>query len=157
MDPTALKTTSLCTLVLLIKWYMTVSIQGNTRFRAGSRSPEDALFSNAMGVPDVEQNFGVHQETRESNAVKEEARWQRILANDIENIPLGLLIAWSSLSTAKAPGVHVAAIVLFTVARIIYTVMYAHSLQPHRSIAWTLATAAVLVLSVNGVIGAFSF
>ncbi|KAJ3232909.1 hypothetical protein HDU81_002596 [Chytriomyces hyalinus] len=159
LDPTALKATSICTLVLLFKWYASISIQGDTRFKAGSRAPEDAAFGGRMGAENVEQTFGLSASADESNQAEKmrELRWQRIIMNDLENIPLGLIIAWSSLVTPKSPIVHTASVVTFAVMRILHTITYARSLQPHRSIVWMLALVATLVMAVNGVIGALSF
>ncbi|KAI8829192.1 hypothetical protein BJ741DRAFT_623743 [Chytriomyces cf. hyalinus JEL632] len=160
LDPTALKATSICTLVLLLKWYASISIQGDTRFKAGSRAPEDAAFGGRMGAENVDQTFGLTSaaSTDVSNQSEKmrELRWQRIIMNDLENIPLGLIIAWSSLVTPKSPLVHTVSVVTFAVMRIFHTITYARSLQPHRTIVWMLALVATLVLAVNGVVGALS-
>ncbi|KAJ3402514.1 hypothetical protein CcCBS67573_g03151 [Chytriomyces confervae] len=159
LDRTALKATSICTLVLLLKWYISISIQGDTRFKAGSRAPEDAAFGGRMGAENVEQTFGLTSAANDASNQAEkmrELRWQRIIMNDLENIPLGLIIAWSSLVTPKSPLVHTVSVVTFAVMRILHTVTYARSLQPHRSIVWMLALVATLVMAVNGVVGALS-
>ncbi|KAJ3245887.1 hypothetical protein HDU77_009192 [Chytriomyces hyalinus] len=159
LDRTALKATSICTLVLLLKWYASISIQGDTRFKAGSRAPEDAGFGGRMGAENVEQTFGLTNAANDASNQAEkmrELRWQRIIMNDLENIPLGLIIAWSSLVTPKSPLVHTVSVVTFAVMRILHTITYARSLQPHRSIVWMLALVATLVMAVNGVVGALS-
>ncbi|KAJ3242133.1 hypothetical protein HDU78_001511 [Chytriomyces hyalinus] len=159
LDRTALKATSICTLVLLLKWYASISIQGDTRFKAGSRAPEDAAFGGRMGAENVEQTFGLTNAANDASNQAEkmrELRWQRIIMNDLENIPLGLIIAWSSLVTPKSPLVHTVSVVTFAVMRILHTITYARSLQPHRSIVWMLALVATLVMAVNGVVGALS-
>lgn len=80
-------------------------------------------------------------------------RWQRIVHNDMENIFLGLIVAWGSLFSAASPGVHAVSVVIFTLARIFHTVTYANEMQPHRGIAWLVAVLSVFVIGTNGVIG----
>ena len=77
------KTFAICTFFLIVKWYATLSIQGKKRFAAGSRPPED----NSLPVPDQSQknNFV-------GSGNEEDIRWQRIVSNDLENIPLGLIV-----------------------------------------------------------------
>ncbi|KAJ3232910.1 hypothetical protein HDU81_002597 [Chytriomyces hyalinus] len=118
LDPTALKATSISTLVLLLKWYTSIAIQGDTRFKAGSRAPEDAAFGGRSGAENVEQTFGLATNASDGGNQAEkmrELRWQRIIMNDLENIPLGLIIAWSSLVTPKSPLVHTVSVVTFAV------------------------------------------
>jgi hypothetical protein len=38
-------------------------------------------------------------------AREKEQRWTRIVANDLENVPLGLIVAWGSLQSPKNPQV----------------------------------------------------
>jgi hypothetical protein len=45
--------------------------------------------------------------------------------NDIENVPLGLIIAWADVIAVGNPTVHVIAISIFTFCRILFTIMYA--------------------------------
>ena len=67
------------------------------------------------------------------------ARWARIVSNDMENIPLGLIAAWGSLLCCANPQAHVVLILLFTLARIGHTVCYAKALIPSPTLlaAWT--------------------
>lgn len=81
-------------------------------------------------------------------------RWQRIVHNDLENVVVGLIVAWASLFSAFAPTVHISAVVLFTLSRTLHTMFYAYEMQPHRGIAWFVAVACIFVIGTNGVIGA---
>ena len=36
----------------------------------------------------------------------DEMRWTRIMANDLENLPIGLIAAWGNLLCAYSPAVH---------------------------------------------------
>lgn len=80
-------------------------------------------------------------------------RWQRIVLNDLENIPLGLLVAWASLLSPFNSQVHNVCILAFTISRIGHTVVYALELQPHRAIFWFVAVVSVFCLGLNGVAG----
>jgi hypothetical protein len=44
-------------------------------------------------------------------------RWRRIVLNDVENIPLGLVVAWGSANIAQSPRTHVGLVSLFAVSR----------------------------------------
>ena len=149
--------TSLCTLFLVFKFYFTITIQGGKRFRAGTRPPEDAKLSLARGSP---QHFGLkagQELTEKEMKIKfDDIRWQRIVMNDLENIPLGLIIAWSSLQSAYSPLIHSIAIILFTVARTLHTYSYAKMLQPSRAIYWVLAVLSTFVMAINGFLGVLS-
>lgn len=82
------------------------------------------------------------------------------MANDLENIPLGLIVLWSagmavSAKNSKAgTGVMVLAI-LFTIFRFLYTYAFMNSLQPWRTVFWMGAVASVLIAALLGIIVAF--
>ncbi len=169
------KTLSLSVLALTIKWFVTIMIQGGKRFEGGSRPPEDAqLPLNPKGQ---HQNFGqeeeqqnetkkalteeekrVEQKKKERAAKAKEAdiRWQRIVLNDIENIPMGLIVAIISISTRGNEWVNVVSLVVFTLSRLLHTYFYANAIQPHRALAYFGGVLSTLVMAINGVFGVFS-
>jgi glutathione S-transferase len=100
----------------------------------------------------AKQTYGVSPSENPKHAMAD-IRWQRIVHNDMENIFMGLIVAWGSLFSAANASVHCVCVVIFTVSRILHTLSYAYELQPHRGIAWFVAVIAVLVIAVNGVIG----
>ncbi|ORY52885.1 hypothetical protein BCR33DRAFT_711305 [Rhizoclosmatium globosum] len=162
VSPVAHTATSLSTLVLLIKFYATLMKQGGARFRAGSRPPEDANafpdLVKSLKATTVKQTFGVSAEGAEASekelkARMADVRWQRIVSNDLENIPLGLIIAWTSLPTAWSPLLHALLVSLFAAARVGHTIAYAKALQPHRAATWAAGIVSVLGLCLNGVAG----
>lgn len=83
-------------------------------------------------------------------------RWNRIVANDVENILVGVLVMWATLLSAYDSFVHVVLMLAFTVSRCSHTVCFAYGLQPHRSLCWLLAVLAVLGMLGNGLYGIFS-
>ncbi|KAI9315034.1 hypothetical protein DFJ73DRAFT_804140 [Zopfochytrium polystomum] len=157
LDPTNLTYTNLVAAGLALKYFLTLNIQGGKRFPAGTRPPEDKTLSldKALGRGAV-QSFGL--EPAESKALKaaraEDTRWQRIVNNDVENIPIGLIVSYASLLAPNGSStVHRIGVVGFFLARTLHTVAYAGSLQPHRAIAWLLGWACVLALGGNAALG----
>jgi glutathione S-transferase len=148
----AIKTLSWCSTALFFKFFVTIMIQGKQRFAAGSRPPEDIMIENlARGT---KQSFGIESTGAEEEKMKKykmlDERWKRIVLNDLENIPLGLLVATISILAGGNAFVNSAALVVFTVARIAHTISYAKELQPHRAICWGTAVSAVFMMALNG-------
>jgi len=70
--------------------------------------------------------------TATNAATEAEARWTRIVANDLENLPFGLVVAWGSLMTLgmMRPGsvgpwsAHATFISLFLIGRVGHTLCF---------------------------------
>ncbi|KAF0683275.1 Aste57867_24707 [Aphanomyces stellatus] len=162
--------------ILAIKLYMTLMIQGGKRFHAGTRPPEDKMFKG-LNPKKQRQTFGVFvegadakkdddaassgdkkdakaiQEKPSARAIQADIRWERIVRNDLENIPIGLFAAWAAVHSGGSALVNSGAIALFTVARILHTISYAKELQPHRGIFWGIGVLCVLTLVANSFYG----
>lgn len=129
---------ALCVLVLFIKMLAISCYQGFFRLRHRAfTNPEDAGFfqrpANTQELPPV------------SRAAK---AW----ANDLENIPLFFVLAGLCLAL-DAPAVATAWLFgLFTVARVMHTLMYLGGRQPWRTLAYGVGLACLLGLA--GLIGA---
>lgn len=138
-----------CTCVLYGKMLLTTTIQGGKTFRAGGRPPEDSKLSIAKNFKGVKQNYGLvpadAKDVKLLQAKETEHRWRRIVANDIETIPIALLVFAAGVLTNANETVHLGAMVAFTAIRCWHTYAYAHSLQPQRAIAWSLGHLAALV------------
>ena len=148
VDQLALRTTVACTTVLLGKFYLSLFKQGITRFAVGSRAPEDGAVT--MLSKGKVQNFNSGE--ADDKAVKPhhkeaEQRWLRIVQNDLENIPFGLLVGWAGLLTGGTSA-HSTLFTVFTACRILHTVFYAAGVQPWRAIAFSAG-----VFSVAGMTG----
>lgn len=82
------------------------------------------------------------------------------MANDLENIPIGLIVLWSagmavSAKNSKAgTGVMILAI-FFTIARFAYTYAFMKALQPWRTVFWMGSVTCVLIAALLGIIVAF--
>jgi hypothetical protein len=97
----------MATFLLFIKMQMTNIALGYSKFQTGSRGPEDAILTKFVPgslQEDLPQNFGIRS-TAEKGLVESQRRWVRIVGNDLENIPIGLICLWTALLTAKSPAV----------------------------------------------------
>lgn len=91
--------------------------------------------------------------------IVEEQRWNRIVANDLENLPLGCLMMWIAALTegpsAGLDSLNVVCIAVFLVGRLGHTYCYVKKIQPWRTVAWTLAALAQITLACSIVAAAF--
>jgi glutathione S-transferase len=135
-----------------MKFLVTILVQGKQRFAAGSRPPEDiSITTLAKGT---KQSFGLQATGADAEKLQKyqmlDERWKRIVLNDLENIPLGLIVATVSILVGGNEHVNSIALVLFTVSRIAHTISYAKELQPHRAIFWGLGVLSVGIMTLNG-------
>jgi glutathione S-transferase len=157
----AKKATVAATALLALRAVVVMWIQGGNRFKTGYRPPEDAALGPANGKS---QGFGLQQRSEKEQDEKKlkyyqelETRWARIVQNDLENIPIGLLVAWGSLQAPPAnPTLHAALVMGFVVGRFGHTWAYAKAKQPHRTLFWAAGVLSMLGMAANGVWGAFS-
>ncbi|KAH7491813.1 hypothetical protein PRIC1_002782 [Phytophthora ramorum] len=150
----AVKTYSTCSLILFIKFFITASIQGGKSFAAGARPPEDTGLLSQEGLPP--QNYGLKDDQPASEeltkARAEDYRWKRVIQNDLETIPLGLLVFIGSVVVGGQEETNCALMGVFTAARIAHTFAYVNQKQPHRALLWTLGQLCVLASGLNGFI-----
>lgn len=152
----AVKTLAISTALLYLKCLATITIQGGKRFDAGTRPPEDGGLALSKGK---QQSYGLNETKDDERAQKAkliETRWNRIVLNDLENIPIGLVVAIVSILANGNEIANSVLIVIFTLARIGHTIAYANEMQPHRTIFWTAAALSLVGITINGVVGAFS-
>lgn len=127
---------------------------------------EGGLAQYGQGLDASLLGAGDHEDTRlpgwestgegaAASAAAQDAvdRCKRILANDAENIPFGLILAMASLLACSQPvyykfdakfNVYTALLATFTFARVAHTIAYARGLSTIRSIAWALGVLANL-------------
>lgn len=109
--------------------------------------PEDY---EKLGLP---RPLAVSQE-----AVDKEQRFRKIVSNDLENIPMGLIVLWAAAGSAYNTGTQTTVLVcavLFTAARFAFTYSYMHALQPWRTLAWALGTGSIIVGGCVGTVSAW--
>ncbi|KAF1333323.1 Gtp-binding protein parf, partial [Globisporangium splendens] len=154
---TALKTFSVCSTTLFVKFFATVSIQGGKSFAAGARPPEDNSFNKSGKLPNQTYGLtGTEESGEDSEKLKQaraiDYRWKRIVQNDLETIPIGLAVFLGSVLVGGHEATNCALMGTFTAARIAHTFAYANELQPHRAIFWSAGQLCVLASGLNGVI-----
>ncbi|OQR85958.1 hypothetical protein ACHHYP_11143 [Achlya hypogyna] len=149
---------AVCSALLYAKFIVTAITGAGKKFATGNRAPEDEAAK-----PGKEQAFGLGSNestsllsASEKAAKIEDIRWQRILSNDVENIPLGLIIAYGAANSGGNATVTVVAIVAFTLARFLHTIAYANGWLYPRITGYGLGILSTFVLAGNAVAGAFS-
>ncbi|MDO8431091.1 MAG: MAPEG family protein [Candidatus Binatus sp.] len=135
---TLLRMYAITAIVLALKMSAISVAQGRARVAAGIFvNPEDARLFQANQAPE------------EAPAVQRAARaW----LNDLENIPIFLILCWIYVAAGLSPTAFVVYCVVFMVARIAHTICYLNSIQPLRTIVFTVGALDTLALMVHLVI-----
>mmetsp|Transcript_8211 Transcript_8211/g.17830 ORF Transcript_8211/g.17830 Transcript_8211/m.17830 type:complete len:155 (-) Transcript_8211:309-773(-) len=153
-------------MVLLLKFQATNMNLGSSRIRSGSRPPQDAALFAGAGPQDFDgsskrterakKNDGGKSLDRAVKAKAAETRAARIVMNDLENIPLGLVAAWAGVLCGGGRDVHVAAVWAFCAGRCVHSYAYLYARQPMRAIGFLVGLLATFVLAGNALFAAAS-
>ncbi|OQS07651.1 hypothetical protein THRCLA_00352 [Thraustotheca clavata] len=144
---------AICTVLLYIKYAITTLVGGMKKFASGNRPPEDG--NSAQDGP--KQDFGLHLDGDEVDKAKlEDLRWQRIVANDLENIPIGLIMAWAAVVTGGDSKRTTIAIIIFTTARFLHTLAYALAYSKARTAMYMIGLICILILGENVIAGSYN-
>lgn len=136
---TLLRMYAITAIVLALKMSAISIAQGRARVAAG-------IFVN----PEDARTFHANQAPEEAPTVQRAARaW----LNDLENIPIFLILCWIYVAAGLSSTAFVVYCVVFMVARIAHTICYLNSFQPSRTIAYTLGAIITLALMVHLFIG----
>ena len=114
------------------------------------RPPEDAILRRKKKTNGSDEETKVVKQTssdsnedgNSSQTFQVQDRWDRIVRNDLENIPMGLILAWAAYSAdTQTLGKWfeyciMIFIILFTLARFVHTYFYAYQIQPWRTISF---------------------
>jgi uncharacterized MAPEG superfamily protein len=126
---------ALTAIVLALKMSAIAVVQGRARTGAGVfLNPEDAKMFGGKEVPE------------EPEMVQRAARAWR---NDLENIPIFLILAWIYVAAGLSASAFVIYCLVFMAARIIHTICYINSIQPWRTAAFTVGALAMLALIIH--------
>ncbi|GMI28301.1 hypothetical protein TeGR_g5851, partial [Tetraparma gracilis] len=143
---------------LLCKSVLSNFALGAAKVKTGSRAPEDtSLFSGlGAGAQDFDGSGKEYRDTAHEKHVKAaQARANRIIGNDHENIPITLILAFGGLLANPNAAVHCALVGGFTLSRLAHTFFFYKALQPWRAIAYGAGLTCTLGLALNGVVAAF--
>jgi glutathione S-transferase len=154
MASTELKTYVTCSAILYAKFVIATGIQATKTFDTGGRPPEDKNLPLAKGRP--EQTYGLVQDEKLAKARETELRWRRIVQNDLESIPIGLLVFGAGVLAKGNSTVHATAMIAYTSVRCFHTYAYAHALHPHRALCWLFGVIAMTVGVGNALYGVFT-
>merc|ERR1712216_510216 len=152
VDATLFRIVLVCTAVIVVKFIATSTIQGGLKTEAGTRAPEDKFGGR-------KQSFQAPSKVDDpilKSALERADRWNRIVANDVENLPMGLIVLWASMMSAYWPNFQACCTIVWCVARCGHTTAFSFGLQPHRTVCWLCATLSILIMLCNGLYGAFS-
>jgi uncharacterized MAPEG superfamily protein len=126
---------ALTTIILALKMSAISIVQGRARVAAG-------VFVN----PEDARTFKAKEAAEEAPAVQRAARaW----GNDLENIPIFLILGWIYVAGGLSVGAFKLYCVVFVIARIVHTICYLNSIQPLRTIAYTVGAIATLALIIH--------
>jgi glutathione S-transferase len=122
-------------IVLTFKMAAISIAQGRGRLRTQT-------FTN----PEDVSAFGGKLEPQEAAPV---ARAAKAWRNDLENIPIFLILAWIYVAAALSLAAFEIYCVIFMIARIIHTITYLSAVQPWRTISYTAGALAMLALVIH--------
>jgi uncharacterized MAPEG superfamily protein len=126
-------------IVLAFKMVAISIVQGRARVSAKAfTNPEDA------------KTFGGQVASAETPMVE---RANRAWRNDLENIPIFLIIAWIYVAAALSAVAFVIYCIVFMVARILHTIFYLNAIQPWRTIAFTVGALTMLAVMIHLFVG----
>ena len=130
---------ALTAIILTLKMAAIGIVQG--RARTGEKkfaNPEDAKMFGAEVVP------------QEVPAVQRAANAWR---NDLENIPIFLILALVYVMAGLSPTMFVIYCAVFVVARILHTIFYIKAIQPWRTIVYSVGAVAMFALIIQLFVG----
>ncbi|HKV55409.1 MAG TPA: MAPEG family protein [Candidatus Binataceae bacterium] len=126
-------------IILALKMAANSIVQGRARTTA-------KIFVN----PEDARTFGGTTANEEAPMVQRAAKaWN----NDLENIPIFLILAWIYVVAALGSTAFIIYCVVFMLARIAHTICYLNAVQPARTIAYTIGAIATLALIIHLFIG----
>jgi uncharacterized MAPEG superfamily protein len=142
---TQIQTAAVVTLIVYVKLLATQITQGTKKGQTGGKGPEDGGTGFSSMGPAA---GGETMSTEDAAKLAASRRWDRILGNDLENIPVALIILWScALVSAESTAFMVLAC-LFCVSRCLHTLMYMFGKQPFRSLTFAMGVVGTLGMAI---------
>jgi glutathione S-transferase len=130
---------ALTAIVLALKMSAISVVQGRARTSAKAfANPEDAAMFGGTVVP--QEVAGVQRASK---------AW----LNDLENIPIFLILALIYAIAGLSGTAFIVYCVVFTVARILHTIFYLNAMQPWRTIAYTVGALISFALMIHLFVG----
>jgi uncharacterized MAPEG superfamily protein len=136
---TLLRMYALTAIVLTLKMTAVSVVQGRARVAAG-------IFVN----PEDARTFQASQAPEDAPDVR---RASRAWLNDLENIPIFLILCGIYVAADLSTTAFVIYCLVFMAARIAHTIFYLNSIQPMRTISFTVGAVASMALMIHLFIG----
>ena len=136
---TLLKMYAIAAILLALKMAAISVVQGRARVGTG-------IFVNAEDA----RTFGGKEAPEEAPMVRRAARAWR---NDLENIPIFLILAWIYVAAGLSTLAFEIYCIVFVLARIAHTICYLNAVQPVRTIVFTIGALMTLALIIHLFIG----
>jgi uncharacterized MAPEG superfamily protein len=131
-----LQTYALTAIVLELKMVALAVVQGRGRMTSGLHTlPEDAKMFHGGAAA-----------TMEAPVVDRASRAWR---NDLENIPIFLILAGIYVMAGLSPNAFALYCLIFIVMRILHTYSYIKAIQPWRTIAYTIGAVAMFAMMIH--------
>mmetsp|Transcript_25209 Transcript_25209/g.45379 ORF Transcript_25209/g.45379 Transcript_25209/m.45379 type:complete len:177 (-) Transcript_25209:1609-2139(-) len=149
----AIRATAILSLLLWTKVLAVNTGLGGAKNNAGGRAPEDTYQKSSNDVTD------------EAKVAQDRA--QRMVNNDLENIPYTMALAWGSvycISAADRGGTevgesyalaHIVMYSVFVACRIAHSVVYSRGWSTARSLVWAVGVLCSFGIAINGAIASF--
>jgi len=135
IDIVNFKIYAFCTVVLFYKMFAIGIVQGKIRKKNKHFViPEDAKIFGKVG-PKSQEHPDI---TRANNAYR----------NDLENIPIFLILGLIYILLNCNPIFSMYAFPIYTLSRIMHTYFYIHALQPWRTISYIIAQTIAFIFSL---------
>ncbi|KAF4318298.1 hypothetical protein BBO99_00007528 [Phytophthora kernoviae] len=142
--------TALAASVLYIKFLLSTMIQGRKAFAANTRLPEDKNLETILNVN------GNKDDKTVKKAVEDEMRWKRIIQNDLESLPLALIVFWCAIVVGVNPDTTKTLLVAYTGARMGHTIVYALGMPRARMACWMSGTFCIVAAAANTIVKSLS-
>eukprot|EP01130_Rhizamoeba_saxonica_P003226 TRINITY_DN137_c0_g1_i1.p1 TRINITY_DN137_c0_g1~~TRINITY_DN137_c0_g1_i1.p1 ORF type:complete len:156 (-),score=26.20 TRINITY_DN137_c0_g1_i1:102-569(-) len=148
MTITPLQHMFIATSLVTVKMIFTNMGLGNARIKANTRAPEDATMVGGT------QDWGESQQKRDDSvefAILK--RWERIINNDVENIPMQVMLFWAIyfvlVEANASTDIAIYSFWAFVTSRILFSIFYTFQVQPFRTIAFATGLLSVFVALGN--------
>ena len=136
---TLLQIYALTAIVLTLKMSAVSVVQGRARVAAGIFvNPEDAKTFQASHGPEDAPDV---------------RRASRAWLNDLENIPIFLILCGIYVAAGLSTTAFAIYCLVFMAARIAHTIFYLNSIQPMRTISFTVGAVVSITLMIHLLIG----
>lgn len=137
-DSPAFAAWALCAAFLFLKMYANTIVQFRAKMSGRLASlPEDARAFKPLRDGKPEESSELY--------MRAAGCWE----NDLENIPMFLILALAYVGLGGSYECSVAYFVIFSIARTVHTITYLKALQPHRAIAYTIGALVCAALVVG--------